>query len=516
MSPHAEHPDSPQVNAWTSNGTSDYAGVGGAEGAMSRQRCLLRRTPQLEVHDLVCIGFGPASLAIAVALHDALEAQITSNGPELKTPNPKVAFLERQPRFAWHAGMQIPGAKMQISFMKDLATFRNPRSEFTFINYLFQNNRLVQFTNLSTFLPRRVEYEDYMRWAAGYFEDVVSYGEEVVDVRADETAKGSRAVSSFTVISRNIVTRELSQRRAKNVVVAVGGRPKIPKTLPQNHPRVIHSSQYWTVSSRIFPDKNQPLRIAVIGGGQSAAEIFNNITEQFPNSQSVLLIKGAALRPSDDSPFVNEIFDPDRVDDIYSQDPEVRSAAIALDKATNYGVVRIELIEHIYTQLYTQRLKYENEEEWPQRLLNHRTVERVTDLADSRIRLHIRNDTNKYRASRGPVEETLDVDLVMVAAGYERDVHEDILKNVRHLMPGGDVAGQRWSVGRDYRVKFGDNAVAKDSGIYLQGCNEKTHGLSDSLLSVLANRGGEMVESMFGLHDDEASNAVEAADSLRI
>jgi L-ornithine N5-oxygenase len=32
----------------------------------------------------------------------------------------------------------------------------------------------------------------------------------------------------------------------------------------------------------------------------------------------------------------------------------------------------------------------------------------------------------------------------------------------------------------------------------LQGCNEKTHGLSDSLLSILAVRGGEMVESIFG------------------
>ena len=60
-----------------------------------------------EVFDLVCIGFGPASLAIAVALHD------------LSVPA-NVIFLERQSRFAWHAGMLLPGARMQISFLKDV------------------------------------------------------------------------------------------------------------------------------------------------------------------------------------------------------------------------------------------------------------------------------------------------------------------------------------------------------------------------------------------------------------
>lgn len=296
MSPHAEIPDSPESNGWGNNLTN--GSLGSAKKTMSNPRSLLRQTPQQDLHDLVCIGCGPASLAIATALHDALE----SGDHSLGSTKPKVAFLERQAQFAWHAGMQIPGAKMQISFLKDLATFRNPRSVFTFINYLYENDRLVQFTNLSTFLPRRIEYEDYMRWVAGWFQEVVSYGEEVVNVQADDT-KGSQAVTSFTVTSRDIVSGQLSHRRAKNVVIAVGGRPRIPKSLPQRHPRIIHSSQYWTVSSRMFLDKNQPIRVAVIGGGQSAAEIFDNIPSQFPNSQAVLLIKGAALRPSDDSPL---------------------------------------------------------------------------------------------------------------------------------------------------------------------------------------------------------------------
>jgi hypothetical protein len=49
-----------------------------------------------EVHDLVCIGFGPASLAIAIALHDTHD--------ELPRGKPKARFLERQATFHWHAG----------------------------------------------------------------------------------------------------------------------------------------------------------------------------------------------------------------------------------------------------------------------------------------------------------------------------------------------------------------------------------------------------------------------------
>lgn len=52
---------------------------------------------------------------------------------------------------------------MQISSLKDLATPSEPRSRFTFLNYLFEKGRLNQFINLGTFLPTRAEYEDYLR-----------------------------------------------------------------------------------------------------------------------------------------------------------------------------------------------------------------------------------------------------------------------------------------------------------------------------------------------------------------
>ena len=246
--------------------------------------------------DLICVGFGPASLAIAIALQDACTSSLRSKAP------PKVLFLEKQPQFAWHAGMQIPGAKMQISFLKDLATPRDPRSQFTFLNYLHQKGRLNQFINLGTFLPSRLEYEDYLRWCAGHFDDVVRYGQEVEGVNAGETSDDDGKVNSFVITARD-GNGELIKRKARHVVIAVGGQGVIPLAL-RGLKNVVHSSQYATAIGQIAErERGRKLRFAVVGSGQSAAEIFSDLWDRFPDAEVRLVIKGARLRPSDASPL---------------------------------------------------------------------------------------------------------------------------------------------------------------------------------------------------------------------
>jgi L-ornithine N5-monooxygenase len=251
-----------------------------------------------DILDLICIGFGPASLAIAVALEDMYGLVLGKMQRE-----PRVLFTERQSQFAWHTGMLLPGSKMQISFIKDLATLRNPRSEFTFLNYLKQRGRLVQFSNLGTFLPSRTEFEDYMRWCADHFADVVRYGQEVVSVLPGQVVTGDAGIGSFSVKSRDIQTGSISVWTTRNVVVAIGGVPHIPPSLPSNEPCIIHSSQYCSRLPAALPDTEESYRIAIVGGGQSAAEIFNDLPSRYPHAKTSLIIRDTALRPSDDSPL---------------------------------------------------------------------------------------------------------------------------------------------------------------------------------------------------------------------
>jgi L-ornithine N5-monooxygenase len=248
------------------------------------------------LYDVVCIGFGPASLAIAIAIHDTLDLRVIRNNSN----QPKICFLEKQQRFAWHSGMMVPGSKMQISFIKDLATVRDPRSEFTFLNYLKGQGRLIDFTNLGTFLPTRLEFADYMRWCASRFVDVVTYGQEVLEVSPVSTSSGM--IGSFVVKSQDVSSGEISSRRARNVIIAVGGKPRMPLGIP-DHPRIVHSSSYCTRIPGVLKDTSKPYHIAVLGSGQSAAEIFHDLHQQYPSAKTALIMRDSALRPSDDSPL---------------------------------------------------------------------------------------------------------------------------------------------------------------------------------------------------------------------
>lgn len=243
-----------------------------------------------ELYDLVCVGFGPASLAIAVAIHD-------------QGISPRVLYLERQHEFRWHGGMLLPDARMQISFLKDLATLRNPRSQFTFLNYLHSNNRLVAFTNLSTFLPFREEYNAYLTWCASHFDRYVRYGQETISIDPHNGPNGK--VESWQILSRDATTREITIIKARHVVIAVGGSPKMPPSLSSPTPEgaIIHSSSYVTTIPKVLADKNCNHRVAIVGGGQSAAEIFNNLQQNFENVFVTLYVGDSALRPSDDSPL---------------------------------------------------------------------------------------------------------------------------------------------------------------------------------------------------------------------
>lgn len=186
---------------------------------------------------------------------------------------------------------------------------------------------------------------------------------------------------------------------------------------------------------------------------------------------------------------MNEIFDPDRVDAIFSTPADRRAENLLADKATNYGVVRLELLEHIYEELYTQRITHGNDEcSWPRHIVPSTVVEGVEEH-DGVLTLALRSTDQHQQPS------TLDVDLVFVASGYERDMHETMLEQCRTLLPAGS---EVFEVNRDYSVKFAEGKVADGTGVWLQGCNERTHGLSDTLLSILAVRGGEIVRSIFG------------------
>lgn len=133
--------------------------------------------------------------------------------------------------------------------------------------------------------------------------------------------------------------------------------------------------------------------------------------------------------------------------------------------------MRLELLEHIYADMYTQRITTPDETQWQHQILTNSEVSRIVDLPGSkdRVTLVMRNHSEEMAKER-----KLEVDAVIVATGYVRDAHADILKQVDHLRPE---LSTEWSVGRDYRIKLDRSKVSDDAGVWLQGCNESTHGV---------------------------------------
>jgi L-ornithine N5-oxygenase len=421
-----------------------------------------------DTYDVVGIGFGPANLALAIA--------VAEHNARPDTHPVRSLFLERQPRFGWHRGMLIDDATMQVSFLKDLVTLRNPTSDFSFLSYLHSADRLVDFINQKSLFPLRVEFHDYLEWAAARFTDEVRYGHEVVEV---SSAGDSGPVEMFDVTTRR-ADGSRTTVRARNLVFGMGLTPHLPPGAVLSE-RVWHNRELLDRVELLRRDTTfpPPVRFAVVGAGQSAAEVTKYLHDNFPHAEVCGVFSRYGYSPSDDSPFANRVFDPDAVDHFYGSTPEVKQLIMDYHANTNYSVVDTDLIEELYRRVYqekvlgTQRL----------RLFNvSRVVETVE--SDSGIRATVESLTSHEKT-------VLDCDVLVYATGYRPNDPLALLGDLAAYCHRDDA--QRPDVARDYRVNTGPELHA---GLYLQGSTEHSHGISSSLLSTTAVRAGQILDSI--------------------
>ena len=60
--------------------------------------------------------------------------------------------------------------------------------------------------------------------------------------------------------------------------------------------------------------------------------------------------------PADDSPFVNQIFDPENVDLFFEGTDLGRQKLRRVHAATNYSAVDIDLVESLYAKWYNEQV----------------------------------------------------------------------------------------------------------------------------------------------------------------
>lgn len=435
------------------------------------------------------IGAGPSNLALAVALEECGSTEFAA----------RAMVLEQHEDVKWQRNLLLPWTRSQVSYLKDLVTLRNPRSRFSFLNFLHERGELDEFVNLGTFNPFRWQLSTYQQWVADTLEHVrMRYGvraERILPSYAEDGTPQGFAVSlsdGDTVLCRDVVFGA-----GRDAFV-----PEVFRGLPAE--RVVHSTQY---SSRVgaataLARPGRPLRPVVVGGAQSAAEMFMALHQDARGSSPVMLLRSIALKDYQTSKFVNEFFYPSCVDEFFTMTEETRRKVLAEMHVTNYAGLAPPFLDELYTMVYRQKMLGEPVS----------TIRGLTEIVGARVEA----------APGGGSEVVLDVrdlkcdkteqvrcDAVFLGTGFDPRMPA----MVRDLADAMELS--KITVTRNYRVDLGPRARG---GLYLQGVNEATHGISDSLISVLAQRSADIAGDMLARRAgelDEGATPV-AADPVAV
>lgn len=425
------------------------------------------------VYDVICVGFGPANVAVAIAFEELW-------------PNARVKFLEKAPGPFWQRTMLLDGSDIQNNPVRDLVTPRNPRSRYTFINYLHEQGRLFKHLNLPSHFPLRKEYARYIQWVAENVSVDVDYDREVTRIALVDSPERVEGVGVERSVEVTTAAGEVYHGRS--IVVAPGRTPNIPAVFaPAMSQRVFHTSQYLPGIADL--DAGYTGTLAVVGASQSAVEVVLDLVGRFPAARIVNVMSGYGYRLKDTSPFSEEVYFPEFVDYYYHASEEGKQRLRSQLRPTNYSAADADVIDALYLRMYEDEL-------------------------DGRQRVSLR--TNRLitaaRAGAGGVtfdlteritgeRERLTADRAVLATGYldlgitgRTEQLPPLLSDLSEAL--GVTADRPLSVGYDYSV-VPDPELRGVPPIFVNGLCESTHGLGDAgSFSLLALRSKAIVESL--------------------
>lgn len=394
---------------------------------------------------LAGIGIGPFNLSIAALLE--------------KFPQHRTAFFERKPQFDWHPGLMLKGARMQTCWMKDLVTPVDPTNPHSFLNYLVTEKRFYPFINAEREAIARKEFAAYMKWVAGRLSNL-HFDHEVREV--------SRTGRYFRI------RFDQGEVYAENICLGTGVRPVIPEGF--EHRRGARCFHAQDIANRDLDVSGK--RVAVIGGGQTGAEVFLNLLQdQWGRAAHIDWVsRRANLEPLDETPFSNEYFTPDYVE-AFHRLPEDRKARLVKEQKLTGDGISPSTLKEIYQELYHQR--YVEQEVDRFQIRPGRTLARGNGVHDLRLELvnHIFNEREEIRA-----------DIVIFCTGFYTPVPkciENLSEDIELGIDGG------LQLDRNYRVNW--NGPGK---IYAVNAGKLSHGIADAQTSLMAWRSATIVNDL--------------------
>ncbi|CAM2887774.1 L-lysine 6-monooxygenase [Legionella steigerwaltii] len=401
-----------------------------------------------ELFDLLGVGVGPFNLSIA-ALLSSVET-ISS------------VFFEQNEEMIWHPGMLFPNAEIQVSYLNDLVTLVDPTNSYSFIAYLAKHKRLYRFINAQFKNVLRTEFSHYLNWVSRSLSNLF-FKENVEDIYFDK--------SQFVMQTRQ---RKI---KGKHLILGNGLTAKIPACAKRYLGRnVFHNKNFL-----INPMNWQGKKVALIGGGQSGAEIVQYILShnaQLP-SELYWISKRHQLLPMDTSPFVSEFFTP-KYTEYFFHLPEKEKAFLLQEQLLASDGISFHLLQAIYQKLYSLEF-LEQKDKFFKFLSRHELTHMDHELGAYQLMLTELGTEKKSMVS---------ADIVILCTGYQWEF-PSYLSSLSEKIPLN--ADGTFCVNQDFSITW---EGPKQHRIYVQNAARHSHGVADPNLNVMAWRSAKIINSI--------------------
>lgn len=406
-------------------------------------------------YDIIGIGIGPFNLGLA-AMADEI--------PELKC-----LFIDHSISFQWHPGLLLKTARLQVPFLADLITPVNPQSRFTYLSYLHARQRLFRFAIHEQYFPTRIEYNDYCAWVTAQLPNL-RFGLTCQAVAWDEVRE------VYMVYTSKMDSSEQQIFYAKNVVIGTGTVPHLPACASAiKSPILIHSGDYLFNREQLISSGN----ITIIGSGQSAGEIFNDLLANTSLDQLHWFTRAPRFFPMEYTKLSLEMVSPDYIDYFFHL-PRDKKIETLNGQDDLYKGINHSMINDIYDQLYLKSLDPQS--------LPATSLHTGCDLKTMKI---INDTTTELRFLHAESGNTFthQTGAVIMATGYRQYIPTFLHTLRDHIS---------WTVEGGYNVRRNYSIDKNGHSLFVQNADLYTHGFNSADLGMGAYRNAVILNTILG------------------
>lgn len=410
--------------------------------------------PASFVFDLIGIGIGPFNLGLAAL--------------SFKMKETESIFLDKNNSFNWHPGMLLEWTSLQVPFYADLVTLADPCSAYSYLNFLKAKNRLFKFAIREENYVLRIEYNQYCQWVADQLPNL-QFNSCVNSIRYND------AEDCFLINCTNTRKKKKNIIRAKKIVIGIGTRPYWPSgSSVYKCKSIFHSSEYMLHRQAVEKSKS----IIIIGSGQSAAEIFYDLLQNWHTGHKKLTwyTRSERFYPMDVSPFSCEYSTPDYVHHFYRLGAD--NKCNTLTRQSNlYRGINQSLLKQIYDALYLKMVK---NSQATIKMQSGSSFKKLQQIHKHCFELSLcKNEDDMF---------TDTADTIIFATGYEYYVPA-FMEPVKDLINFRDGF---YDVASNYSID------KKGNSIFVQNAEIHTHGFNAPDLSLGPYRNGIILNSILG------------------